>query len=198
MDDLFASVKEHAADRVRSPLAGAFLIAWCLWNYEIPITLFDLDMASSEKIAFIQAQLGAGWGFFWRAILAPVLVACAYVGLYPVASLPVLIWHRRMHNKRRELRQKEDGSNRLTKEESDAVQVEAARMVKAAQDALSAAQAENTRLTDEMQKSHGRASSAQQQIVTLEAEGKRKDNEIRNRDESIEQLKVENQNLRRA
>jgi len=35
MDDIFKSIKAFLYDRVASPLFGAFVTAWSIWNYRV-------------------------------------------------------------------------------------------------------------------------------------------------------------------
>lgn len=96
MDDVVKSIKAHLYDRVVSPLFGAFLISWAIWNYRIIFILLSsevipykfnyIDEHYSSMIYFGGFSISKCWAV---GIAAPLLSALSYIYLYPFFALPV-------------------------------------------------------------------------------------------------------------
>ncbi|AAV82424.1 hypothetical protein [Idiomarina loihiensis] len=79
--DLFASSRSVFKERVSSPLYGAIVISWLLWNWQIPyLTLFvSEENLDSDKISWI-AENHSNWVLL---VLYPALSAFALVLVMP-------------------------------------------------------------------------------------------------------------------
>lgn len=114
--DFSDSFKAYLYDRTTSPLFAAFAVSWCVWNYEMILTIFS-DWSVDRKIYFIQSTLYPcdPWSPWWLNYLShsldlffyPFVSAVAVLLLYPIPSKWVYIkWksHQiQMHDKKLEL-----------------------------------------------------------------------------------------------
>lgn len=97
--DLGEGVKAEFLSRLRSPLVGAFVISWLLWNHRVLFVLFS-DMKVGKKFAFIDMDLFSSAADFWLSnTLWPLLSAGAYIFVVPWATRGVHrwnLWHQRL------------------------------------------------------------------------------------------------------
>lgn len=56
LDDVIKTVKAQLYDRVTSPLSGAFIIAWCGWNWKFIVLLIS-DMPVIQKFSYAETTL---------------------------------------------------------------------------------------------------------------------------------------------
>lgn len=119
MKDFFDSLGEHLKDRFSSPLAGAFIVSWLLWNYKVVFTLFS-DMKPWVKFGFISDHVWTDPGVTAvHVLVGPGLTAIAYILLYPFPARWVWAYNAR-HKRTSELqRQKIEEETPLTKEEAE-------------------------------------------------------------------------------
>lgn len=119
LDEIVKSIKISVHDRVTSPLFGAFLISWSIFNYRLLIVLFSSE-TFQNKFSYIDTTLYIS--SFWHDLLPlfvyPLIATIGFLVLYPYpAGLIFHFWH--SHKKQlKEKRQKIDGDTLLTKEES--------------------------------------------------------------------------------
>lgn len=116
--EVASAVREQLYERVSSPLAGAFLLAWAVWNFKLIMVILG-DGTYQDKIAFIDLHLysGADHGAL-RGILYPLLTALFYLYAYPIAARGVLAYHRRQKNALQALAVEIDGMKVLTLDEA--------------------------------------------------------------------------------
>lgn len=50
MNDIFKSLKAYLYDRSVSPLTGAFIMSWSVWNYRVFLTIFAGKEQAVESI----------------------------------------------------------------------------------------------------------------------------------------------------
>jgi hypothetical protein len=76
-------------ERIVSPFAGAVLIAWFYWNWQIPFLLFSSDLPIEARLA----EVAQNHTSLKRNVWWPLLTAVAIVGVYPLlAYLPYRWW----------------------------------------------------------------------------------------------------------
>lgn len=91
--DLGEGVKAEFLSRLRSPLVGAFVISWLLWNHRVLFVLFS-DMKVGKKFDFIDMDLFASSADFWLSnTLWPLLSAAGYIFIVPIATRWVHRWN---------------------------------------------------------------------------------------------------------
>lgn len=94
IDDLVKSFKATLYERVISPLFGAFILSWCLWNWKILVLLFfgndetaSLRIEHIEQIPYLSAWFGYGYygldGGITHLLILPLLSALFFIFVYP-------------------------------------------------------------------------------------------------------------------
>lgn len=132
MEELFKSVKAHLYDRSSSPLFGAFMLSWSVWNYRVLTILFS-DENIEDKFSAIDKQFES-FDFLTLQIngahidgfLIPALFALFYIYIYPVISEPVYKFSLEKRRKLREIKQASDDLRLLSVEDSRAIYKELA------------------------------------------------------------------------
>lgn len=129
MDEIFKSIKAFLYDRAASPLLGAYISAWSIWNYRVFVALFDGDSAYPEKMAFLDAYFGPislqfnnQIIFFWGApvhgLLCPAALTYLYLYGYPKLAKPVYEHSLAKQIELRKIKQREEEARLLSPEES--------------------------------------------------------------------------------
>lgn len=91
--DLGAGVKAEFLSRLRSPLVGAFVISWLLWNHRVLFVLFS-DMKVGKRFDFIDTDLFSSSADFWLwNTVWPLLSAVGYIFIVPLATRGVHRWN---------------------------------------------------------------------------------------------------------
>lgn len=129
MDEIVKSIKAFLYDRTVSPLFGAYVAAWFVWNHEIPIVLLDSKALLTEKFAFLDAhfanvtfQIGKYpievWGWLVQSVLWPASLTLIYIYVYPKLAKPVYKHSLEKQIELKKIKQQEEESRLLTVEES--------------------------------------------------------------------------------
>jgi hypothetical protein len=88
MKDIVNSFKAHLYDRTSSPLLGAFIFYWLIFNFKIIVILFDDKLKSSEK--FIELDILYKNDLFYNipinGLLFPVIITLIYLLIFPLIS----------------------------------------------------------------------------------------------------------------
>ncbi len=113
ISEFIKTIKVNLYERATSPLAGAILISWCLWNYPVLIILFS-SLDPQEKIKLIQESLIN----YPRSVWGPLLTSAFFVFIYPFPARLVYWFSRKQKKVLRDVRQKIEDEELLTKEES--------------------------------------------------------------------------------
>lgn len=76
IEELKKSVSGILCERISSPLYGAFILCWLLWNWKIPYATFfeSSDMLGSNKIDFISGQLSNLSISVWFPVFSTIIV----------------------------------------------------------------------------------------------------------------------------
>jgi hypothetical protein len=91
--DLSEGVKAEFLSRMRSPLVGAFVLSWMVWNHRVLFVLFS-DMKVGKKFDFIDIDLYPSLADFWiMNALWPSLSAIGYIFLVPPFTRLVHRWN---------------------------------------------------------------------------------------------------------
>ncbi|MEW8392755.1 MAG: DUF1413 domain-containing protein [Candidatus Thiodiazotropha sp.] len=130
MDDILKSIKAYLYDRSTSPLIGAFITAWSIWNYRFYLVIFAGKERSVDEI-FSQIDIlfpAIRFSIFsspfsingelFHGFIVPCLITLSYIYLYPRLAKPVYEHSLKQQIKLREIKQKEENNRLLSVEES--------------------------------------------------------------------------------
>ena len=130
MDDIFKSIKAYLYDRSASPLIGAFIVAWSIWNYRIFIAVFTGSEKTTEEIFSQIDKLFSSFDFtlsslsfningvLYHGLIMPSLITLSYIYIYPLLAKPVYEHSLRKQKELREIKQQEENNRLLSVEES--------------------------------------------------------------------------------
>lgn len=115
--DIMTSLKANLYERAASPLAGAFMISWLVWNYELVLVLFS-SWPVLTKIDYVQTEhfvngekllsLALGW---------PLATAIITIVLYPIPAKIAALWWLFIKKLFKKARVRIEDDNPLTQEE---------------------------------------------------------------------------------
>jgi hypothetical protein len=125
LEEMIASAKAQATERLASPLTGSFLIAWCLWNYKFIVILFSAASVSKTFEMINSVAFPDAWTVATRGLLLPLLTAAAYIFVYPYRAKFVYGFTRRRQKEQNDLRRQIENETPLTLEESRKLRGEA-------------------------------------------------------------------------
>lgn len=112
------SVLEYLRDRTTSPLLGAFLISWIIWNYKLVLTLLSY-IPLYEKIGYIEGTLYADWIHnSLYLFLGPLISSVLFLFIYPFPAAFVFEFWRKKQKELRDIKLKIEDESLLTLEES--------------------------------------------------------------------------------
>jgi len=130
MEDIFKSIKAYLYDRAASPLIGAFIVAWSVWNYRIGIIVFgggdrpveeifsQIDnLYATHQITAFGISLPVN-GVFFHGAFVPTILTLIYIYVYPWISKPVYEHSLRKQKELREIKQESENNRLLSVEES--------------------------------------------------------------------------------
>lgn len=125
LDEFSKSLKASLYDRMVSPLFGAFLISWCLWNYRFVLVLFS-SMKIDKKFTYIDQilyphQFPYSLYEFFPLFVGPLLAAILFIILYPYPAKWVYRYARTRQKELKEIRQKIEDETPLTIEEAQKI-----------------------------------------------------------------------------
>lgn len=115
--DLFNSLRLTLYERSTSPLMGAFLISWSLWNYEIFLYLIS-NIPTDQKVIEINSRLAISRGNTLKLIFGPIATTFIYLFIYPYISQPVFRFWQERQRSLNKIKQEVEGSRLLTLEQS--------------------------------------------------------------------------------
>jgi hypothetical protein len=135
MDDVIKSIKAHLYDRVVSPLFGAFVISWCVWNYRVIFVLLSSEIIP-YKFNYIDEYYSSALYFFefsfsklWVVgILAPLISAFFYIYAYPFFALPVYRYSLYRQKRLNDVKNEIEGNTLLTLDKSRKIIQDAKKM----------------------------------------------------------------------
>jgi hypothetical protein len=91
IDDLVKSFKATLYDRAASPLSGAFILSWCLWNWKIIVLLVLGNEPTFSRISQIEGlkYLSTWWESVLYLVVFPLLSALVFLYGYPYPARKV-------------------------------------------------------------------------------------------------------------
>jgi len=123
LDDILQSAKQNLTERLSSPLLGAFAISWCGWNWKFLVILFSKASVTTtfslvETVSFPDLSSILLYG-----LLFPLLVALAYVFIYPYPARYIYEFTLRRQREINEVKQRIAQETLLTFEESKKIRL---------------------------------------------------------------------------
>lgn len=121
IDELQKSIRATLHERTTSPLSGAFLVSWFIWNYRFILALFS-GLPLKDKLYFIENELYSGWvhsGLF--LFVGPVVTTLIFLLLYPFPARWVYRFWRRRRKELLDIRREIEEETLLTQRESTAI-----------------------------------------------------------------------------
>lgn len=99
MEDILQSIKAFLYDRASSPLFGAFIVSWMMWNYRFIIILLSEekysnkfsgvdDYINSSVFVIPWTEITLNFYVSWGGTI-PLVTALLYIYVYPFAAEPV-------------------------------------------------------------------------------------------------------------
>jgi hypothetical protein len=130
MQDIFTSIKAYLYDRAVSPLIGAFVVAWSVWNYRFFVVLFagglptPADKFKAIDLLFKSYTIALGdvnvvvSGKIIDGFIAPAVIGILYLYAYPFLAKPVYEHSLKKQKELRAVRQEQEDNRLLSVEES--------------------------------------------------------------------------------
>lgn len=115
-DELKNAVKAQLYEKAISPLSGAFILSWVVWNYRFILVLIS-SSSYSEKISYIDKLPISEQTFLYGAFL-PLLSASAFIVVYPIPAKFFYEISRKWQKELKEMQQKYDDELPMDQEEA--------------------------------------------------------------------------------
>jgi len=88
-DEFRKSLKASLYERTASPIIGAFVSAWLIFNWKLCLIMAIADDSIYERLAYIEKS---PYIDIWPNFYSPAIAAGIFIGLYPLASLLPYMW----------------------------------------------------------------------------------------------------------
>lgn len=130
MQDLFTSLKAYLYDRAASPLIGAFVLAWAVWNYRFFVVLLSpgipdpkskfqaIDELFAMSTFEVKSSSFTVSGELLNGVLIPTLLTLIYLFIYPFLAKPVYEHSLKKQKELRAIKQEQENQRLLSVEES--------------------------------------------------------------------------------
>lgn len=126
LNELTKSIRLHLSERLTSPLMGAFLISWCIFNYEIVLVTISNE-APSIKTALIKGYFSSRWDYILR-LVTPIGLTLLYIYAYPYPARWTYEYSRKKQKDILEIRRQIEDDILLTEKESRKIKAEISRI----------------------------------------------------------------------
>lgn len=91
MQDIIDSLRANINERLNSPLMGAYIVSWLVFNFRVPMIIFS-DLPVFKRIDEVQLYLYGSYESVIEAFLYPFVAASLFVLVYPLLSLGATVW----------------------------------------------------------------------------------------------------------
>lgn len=88
-DEFKKSLKASLYERAASPIIGAFVSAWLIFNWKLCLVVAFADDSIYDRLAFIEKS---PYIDIWLNLYFPAIAAAVFIALYPLASLLPYMW----------------------------------------------------------------------------------------------------------
>ncbi len=117
--DSLSSIRDGLVSRVYSPLSGAFILSWALWNYRFLLVLFS-SMPVRQKITYIDATyFKNATELLFFGFLLPLISALTYLYVYPYFSKYVYEYTKAKSVELEDIKNRLERKRLITSEEAD-------------------------------------------------------------------------------
>lgn len=89
LQTIFGSIRTHFEDRLKSPFAGAFLVAWLAVNWKPVLILAFSTISIEERISKVSTEYFSSWSVLWWPL---IYAAVGVVGYYIVATIFAVLY----------------------------------------------------------------------------------------------------------
>lgn len=149
-EDLLKALQQQVADRVVSPLIGAFSVSWALWNYKFILIVLSEEPVRRSFGLIDELAYPHWWSVAVIGLLGPLSTALLYIFAYPYPAKLVYQFTRQRQRELLELKRRIEEETPLTIEESRRIRLEASRLEQSFYDQLERKEREIDRLKDEL------------------------------------------------
>lgn len=120
VEDILKSIKAHLYDRTVSPLFGAFVTSWALWNHRFIMAIVYGDGLQEKYDMMDKAICNSLWyPHIWlQFIVFPLGTALFYIYAYPLPARWIYSFSKRQQEKLNAIKNEIENNRRLTVEES--------------------------------------------------------------------------------
>lgn len=113
-EEISKSVRSYLYQRASSPLLGAFLFSWSLWNYRFLFVLLGTASAS-DKFLLIDTQIFVTFAdYVVKGFVLPLATALIYIYLYPIPAAWVYEYTQKKRMKMQEIKCRIEDATPLT------------------------------------------------------------------------------------
>ena len=104
--------------RTSSPLSGAFVVSWLVWNYKVIFILFS-SMPVLDKFSYVETMHFSDWKIaLGQGFVYPLLSAVAVILVYPFPARWIYQYSKINQNKMKKIRQEIEDEAPMTLAES--------------------------------------------------------------------------------
>ncbi len=136
LGDAMKTIKALLYERITSPLLGAFILSWCLWNFRFLIVIFS-TLPVIDKFNMIDTIIFPSQEvMLFKGIIYPLVTTAFFIYVYPYPAKKVYEFWRSRQRDLKEIRQKIEDEEPLTKEEAIMIRTEVYRIKKEHQDEI--------------------------------------------------------------
>ncbi|WP_291912271.1 hypothetical protein [Limnohabitans sp.] len=124
IEDILQSAKQTLVERFSSPLLGAFLISWVVWNWKFLVILFS-DASVTTTFDLVHRLAFPDWtAILLKGFAFPLMTSLAYVFLYPYPARFVYEFTLKRQREINEIKQRITNETPLTLERSTQLRAE--------------------------------------------------------------------------
>ncbi len=180
-EDMTRSIKASLYERVSSPLFGAFLVSWSLWNYKVILIIFS-SLPVIEKIDHLEGitVYKDTFDFVTCGFVYPLFSSLLFIFLYPFPAKIIYGYWNRKQKELKELKQKIEDETPLTIEESRRIRRNAMRLEVEFEEELNRKEEELNKLKELIQTLQSKESEVQ-----IKTTGKSRDETVVFNDEQL-------------
>ena len=150
IDELVKTVRLHLSERLTSPLMGAFVVSWCLWNYRTILVLLSEEPVL-EKFRILHEVVYPDWQHnLGSGLVFPLATCLVYLFLYPYPAKLVYAYSRKKQREILEIRRKSENETPLTIEDSRKIKDQLAKAEIAHYEEIDRKEAEVSRLKSQI------------------------------------------------
>lgn len=80
LDEIRKSINSNLYERTRSPLYGALVTSWCIWNWKLIYYVITVDKKTTffERIDCIQTEITSNWTLIYGPIISTILILTVF------------------------------------------------------------------------------------------------------------------------